>query len=151
METRELACQLPNCLQKTQANLRFLRALIAVAETTASAATSAIPASTATAVSASASATTATKPALAHFGPGFIDVEYTRAQLRSVDSTDGLFGFLVVRHFNKAKASRLASITVFKNRNVIDLPISGKGLSKLVFTDVEIQISYIDVLHASLL
>jgi len=45
----------------------------------------------------------------------------------------------------------LAGIAVFQNSDVFDLPVSCKSLPKLIFTDVKIQIAYINILHAILL
>src|SRR5262249_11135599 len=98
-----------------------------------------------------ASAAAAKAAPFAHLGASFVDVKSTRSKLGSIHSVDCFLGFFVVRHFNKAKASRLASITVFQNRNVVDLPVCSKALPKFVFGNIEIQITYIDVLHAILL
>jgi hypothetical protein len=71
--------------------------------------------------------------------------------LVSVHRADGFFCFLVVCHFHKAKASWLAGIAVFQNSDVFDLPVSCKSLPEFIFSDVKIQIAYIDILHAILL
>jgi hypothetical protein len=71
--------------------------------------------------------------------------------LVSVHRADRLFGFFVICHFHKTKAARLTGIAVFQNSNVFDLPVSCKSLPKLIFTDVKIQITYINILHAILL
>jgi hypothetical protein len=133
----------------SQAAWRFRLVAVAEASTTASSPATAIPA--ATPASESSSAASASEPALADLGPGFVYVESAGSELASVDRIDGLLGFLIVGHFYKAETSRLACITVFEYRNVIDLPVSCKSLSKFVFTDVEIQIAYINILHAILL
>ena len=85
--------------------------LVPVAET-ASAAATALAVTAATAASKTAS-TAAKAAAFAHFRTGFVHIQHSRTKLGSVDSVDGLLGLLVVRHFYKAKTSRLASITVF--------------------------------------
>ncbi len=98
--------------------------LVFVAETTAAAApaaaTTAAPTVAASSAAASATIAAATaareasaSAALTYLRTGFVHVERARTKLRSVDAVDCLFGFFVVRHFYKAKASRLASITVF--------------------------------------
>jgi hypothetical protein len=136
------------------ANLVFITepAAASAAATTTAATVAASSAATPAAIAAPAAAREAPAPAaLAYLRTGLIHVEGARTKLRSVDAVDCLFGFFVVRHFYKAKASRLASITVFQNRNVIDLSESCKSLPKLIFRDVEIQIAYINILHAILL
>jgi hypothetical protein len=126
-------------------------AATATAATTTSAAIAATPtASAATAISASAAATKSTASA-AGFGPGFIYVQSARSQLVSVHRADSFFCFFVVCHFHKAKASWLAGIAVFQNSDVFDLPVSCKSLPEFIFTDVKIQIAYINILHAILL
>src|SRR6476646_7817644 len=107
----------------------------------------------ATATAAIPAATTATEAAAsaAGFGPGFIHVQSARSQLVSVHRADGFFCFLVVCHLHKAKASWLAGIAVFQNSDVFDLPVRCKSVPELIFTDVKIQIAYINILHAILL
>lgn len=130
--------------------LIFTKATATAAATTATAIAATPSSTTTTAVSASTTATKSTASA-ASFGPGFIYVQSARSQLVSVHRADGFFCFLIVCHLYKAKASRLAGIAVFQNRHVIDLPVSCKSLPKFIFTDVKIQIAYIDILHAILL
>jgi hypothetical protein len=131
--------------------LVFAEAAAAATAATTAAAIAATPASTTTA--AIPATTAATKPAAsaAGFGPGFIHVQSARSQLVSVHRADGFFCFLVVCHFHKAKSSWLAGISVFQNSDVFDLPVSCKSLPEFIFTDVKIQIAYIDILHAILL
>jgi hypothetical protein len=121
--------------------------------TTAASATTAIAATTTAAAAKAAASTTATKAASAAsgFGSCFIHVQRARSQLVSIHRADRFFCFFVVCHFHKTKASRLAGIAVFQNSYVFDLPVSCKSLPKLIFTDVKIQIAYINILHAILL
>jgi hypothetical protein len=71
--------------------------------------------------------------------------------LVSVHRADGFFRFFIVRHLYKSKAARLTGIAVFQNSDIFDLPVSCKSLPKFIFTDVKIQIAYINILHAILL
>src|ERR1044071_7122162 len=118
-------------------------AATATAATTTSAAIAATPTASTAATKSTASA--------AGFGPGFIHVQSARSQLVSVHRADSFFCFLVVCHLHKAKTSWLAGIAVFQNSDVFDLPVSCKSLPEFIFTDVKIQIAYINILHAILL
>jgi hypothetical protein len=119
------------------------------AATTATAKTAAAPA---TAAKPSASTAAAkSPPAASGFRACFIHVQRARSQLISVHCADGFFCFFVICHFHKTEAAWLSGIAVFQNRNVFDLPVSCKSLPKLIFTDVKIQIAYINILHAILL
>ena len=106
-----------------------------------------------TTATAKASSATATKSATAaaRFWSCFIHIQRARSQLVSVHRADGFFGFFVICHFHEPKAAWLSGIAVFQNCNVFDLPVSCKSLPKLIFTDVKIQIAYINILHAILL
>ena len=119
-----------------------------------STATTAAKTASASATAAKASASTAAPKSpttAAGFGACFIHVQRARSQLISVHRADGFFCFFVICHFHKTKAAWLSGIAVFQNRNVFDLPVSCKSLPKLIFTDVKIQIAYINILHAILL
>jgi hypothetical protein len=133
-----------------------MKLVFAKAASTAAAATAAaaaIPATAPSAATAKPASATTTKSttAAAGFGPGFIHVQSARPQLISVHRADGFFCFFVVCHLHKAKASWLAGIAVFQNSDVFDLPVSCKSLPKFIFTDVKIQVAYVDILHAILL
>ena len=120
----------------------------------ASSSTATTAAKTSTAATAKSSATTAAPESTttaAGFGACFIHVQRARSQLVSVHRADGFFCFFIICHFHKTKATWLSGIAVFQNRNVFDLPVSCKSLPKLIFTDVKIQIAYINILHAILL
>src|SRR5438270_1106241 len=122
-------------------------------------ATAAASAATTTTVSATASATSSapakaaassastTKSAATRLGPRFIHVKGARPQLIAVHGVDGLVRLLVVGHLHKGEPTRLPRVTVRHDRYLIDLPVSCKSLSKFFFTDVEIQIAYVNVLH----
>jgi hypothetical protein len=131
--------------------LVFAKAAATATAATTTAAISATPASTATAKTAATTTATKAPATAAGFGPGFIHVQSARSQLVSIHRADRFFCFLVVCHFHKAKASWLAGIAVFQNSHVFDLPVSCKSLPEFIFTDVKIQITYIDILHAILL
>ncbi len=124
-------------------------AAIAASSTTA-ATTTAKPATAATAKASASTATKSSAPA-ARFWSSFIHVQRARSQLVSVHRADGFFGFFVICHFHEPKAAWLSGIAVFQHCNVFDLPVSCKSLPKLIFTDVKIQIAYINILHAILL
>jgi len=127
-------------------------AATATAATTTSAAIAATPtASAATAVPTTTTAATKSAASASGFGPGFIHVQSARSQLVSVHRADSFFCFFVVCHLHKAKASWLAGIAVFQNSDIFDLPVSCKSLPEFIFTDVKIQIAYINILHAILL
>jgi hypothetical protein len=123
------------------------------ASPTASTAAAAKSAAATAAATESTTASTATESATAAtgFGPGFIHVQRARAELVSVHRADRFFGFLIICHLHKTKAARLAGIAVFQNSDVFDLPVRCKSLPKFIFTDVKIQIAYINILHAILL
>lgn len=115
--------------------------------------TAAAKTTTTTAATAKAAASTTTKSSstASGFRACFIHVQRARSQLVSVHRADGFFCFFVICHFHKAKAARLSGIAVFQNSDIFDLPVSCKSLPKLIFTDVKIQIAYINILHAILL
>ena len=122
----------------------------AIAASSTTATTTAITSTAAAAKSAAASTTKATTAA-SGFGSCFIHVQRARSQLVAVHRADRFFGFFVICHFYKTKTARLTCIAVFQNSDVFDLPVSCKSLPKLIFTDVKIQIAYINILHAILL
>ena len=125
----------------------------AAAAATAATTTAIAAASPAAPAAAKASASTAAEASAsaAGLGPGFIYVESARSQLVSVHCADGLFRLFIVGHLHKTKAARLAGVPVLQNSYVFNLPVSCESLPKFIFTDVEIQITYIDILHAILL
>lgn len=114
---------------------------IAVAE---SASASAPPAASAAASAPAKPAPTAGAGAR-FFRTCFIHVQRARTKLRSVHAVDCFLCFLVIGHLHKPESSRLAGITVFQNGNVVYLAISGKCLAQFVFSDFEIEISYVDI------
>ena len=122
-------------------------AAISAATTTASA----LPATAAAASTTASTAVEAAASAAGAFGlrTSFVHVERARSKLHSVAASDGFFGFFVVRHLDKAEAARLAGVAVFEDGNVVHLAVSRKGLSQLVFGDVEIQIADVNVFHIS--
>jgi hypothetical protein len=140
----------------------LLKVLVPAATATTTAAIPASSAATTASAKAAASATAAAKaststaatkssPTAAGFGACFIHVQRARSQLVSVHRADRFFSFFVICHFHKAKAARLPGIAVFQNSDIFDLPVRCKSLPKLIFTDVKIQIAYINILHAILL
>ncbi len=98
-----------------------------------------------------AATTTKSAATACSFRSGFIHVQRARSQLVSIHRADSFFCFFVICHFHKAEASRLSCIAVFQNSDIFDLPVRCKSLPKLIFTDVKIQIAYINILHAILL
>jgi hypothetical protein len=131
--------------------LVFAETAATTAAATTTAAIAATAAATATAKTAATPAATKTAAAPAGLGPGFIHIESARSQLVSIHRADGFFRLFIVGHLNKTKAARLAGIAVLQNSDVFDLPVSCKSLPKFIFCNVEIQITYIDILHAILL
>jgi hypothetical protein len=121
------------------------------ASSPAAATTAAKPASAAPAKPSAATAATKSSTTAAGFRACFIHVQRARPQLISIHRADGFFCFFVICHFHETEAAWLSGIAVFQNRNVFDLPVSCKSLPKLIFTDVKIQIAYINILHAILL
>jgi hypothetical protein len=125
-----------------------------VAASSSATTTAAIASTTAATAKAATATTTATKAAstaASGFRSRFIHIQRARSQLVSVHRADGFFSFFIICHFHKTKAAWLSGIAVFQNSNVFDLPVSCKSLPKLIFTDVKIQVSYINILHAILL
>ncbi len=131
---------------------KFAARNLVSAETSSAAAT----ATAAAAISASAAAsatikttatTAAAKAAAARLGPRFIHVESARAELITVHGVDGLFCLFIAGHLHKGKSAWLPRVAVRHDRYLIDLPVSCKSLPKFIFTDVEIQIAYINVFH----
>jgi hypothetical protein len=123
----------------------------AIAASSPTAATAAKTASATTAKSSATAAATKSPTTAAGFGACFIHVQRARPQLISIHCADGFFCFFVICHFHETEAAWLSGIAVFQNCNVFDLPVSCKSLPKLIFTDVKIQIAYINILHAILL
>jgi hypothetical protein len=130
-------------------------AAIAASSAAATTTASTIPATTTAAASTKAAATASTaakaSTTAAGFRPCFIHVQRARSQLVSVHRADRFFGFLVICHLHKTETAWLAGIAVFQNSDVFDLPVRCKSLPKFIFTNVKIQIAYINILHAILL
>lgn len=133
---------------KGAARLRLVNLLIATAEPATTSAAS--PASAAPAAIPEPAAS-AKASAAVFLGTCLVHVYRAGTQLRSIHAVNGLFGLFIIGHLHKPEASRLASVTIFQNSNVVDLAVSAKRLAKLVFSYFEIQISYVDILHAVLL
>jgi hypothetical protein len=129
----------------------------AISTATASATVSASATAATTTAAAAKSAATAAAPksttaaTAAGFRACFIHVERARPQLISIHRTDGFFCLFIVGHLYKTKTAWLSGIAVFQNSDIFDLPVSCKSLPKFIFTDVKIQIAYINILHAILL
>src|SRR5258706_9550132 len=125
--------------------MKLTSAAISAATTASTLPATAAAASTATAAVEAATAAAGTLG----LGASFVHVERTGPKLHSVATADGFFGLFVVRHLDKAEAARLAGIAVLEDGDVIHLAVSSKGLSQLVFGDVEIQITDVNVFHIS--
>src|SRR5437016_5539341 len=116
----------------------------AITTTTTTAATSAA------AIAASATTAVASTAGAFRLGPGLVDVNVAIAKRGPIGSGNRLCGLLIVGHFHKGKTARLAGIAIAHNGHIIYLSISFESCPEIIFTDVVIEIAYINILHSFL-
>jgi hypothetical protein len=90
---------------------------------------------------------TASAAATVDLGTCFVDVQLASAHVRSIQSRDSLFGFVIIRHFNKRKSSRAARVTVRYDTHALYCPVDLKQRSHLFFTGAKGQISHKNLFH----
>ena len=83
------------------------------------------------------------------FGPGFVHIERTAAQLRSVKRGNSFLPVLGICHLHKAKATRTARVPIGHNAHTVHLPVGLEELAQLVFRRIEAEIPDEDILQAS--
>ena len=106
---------------------------------------SAIAATSATA----ASAETTTATSAVGLGASFVDIDGASADLAPVKGCYGFLTVFVAVHFNEAKAAGASGIAIGHDTDTVDLAIAFKELPEFVFTSIEAEVAYKDVLHAS--
>src|SRR2546426_10900781 len=95
--------------------------------------TTAIPAVSTIPTTAATTATLTLRPRLVH-------VQRAPANLRAIQSCNGLVAFFIVSHFDKAKASRASGVAIGHDAHAIHLPIRLKQLTQFVLCGVEAQV-----------
>ena len=93
---------------------------------------------------------TATSAAF-YLGAGLVHVQRPSAHLAAVKRSDCFLSFFRVRHFDKTETTGTASFAIGHDADAVHLPIRCEKLTQFVFTGIEIQISYKNVLHANFL
>jgi hypothetical protein len=63
----------------------------------------------------------------------FVDIHLSTQELFPIQILNGSLGLVSVRHFNKSKASGLATVLIFNDRRSADLAEGSKGLAKVFF------------------
>jgi hypothetical protein len=111
----------------------------------------ATPATTAAPTAAVPTTISTAASAAFYFGAGLVYVQRPSAHLAAVKRSDCFLAFFRVRHFDKTETAGTASFTVGHDANAVHLPIGREELTQFVFTGIEIQISYKNVLHANCL
>ena len=101
------------------------------------------------AATATVSTISAATTAAFHLGTCFVHIQSPSAHLAAVESGDGFFSFFRVRHLYKTEATRTAGIPVGHDADTIHLTIRREQLTQFVFTGIEIQISYENVLQSN--
>ena len=80
-------------------------------------------------------------------GPGFIDVQSTSFELRSVQTGDGLIRFLRITHFDERESTGAAGIAVGHNIDTINGSIPLEHRTNRRIGSGKIQIAYKNVFH----
>lgn len=80
----------------------------------------------------------------------FVDVHGSSSKLPAVQSGDCFFGFGVVGHLNKSKASGLTGLAIGHNTDTFNGSVSFKKGTDRVFGRSEAEVSYKNVLHCLL-
>jgi hypothetical protein len=99
-----------------------------------------------------AAATRTPKPTTAtaapiHFRTRFVDVQSPAAQLAAIERSNGLLGFIVVRHLHERKTPRSARIPVRHDTDAFHCPVDIKKSPYLFFTGAKRQIPYKNLFH----
>src|ERR1017187_3343772 len=80
-------------------------------------------------------------------GAGFVDVQRAAIQFAAVDGGNCLFGFCIVGHFHKPKASGLSGVTIGTDVDTVYGAVSFKQGSDGSFRDPKTEVAYKNVLH----
>ncbi len=120
---------------------------VAVKPTAVAAATAATVESAATAAAVEPAAATVESTAAASAFPGLSLFYYDRVTIQFcfIQSVDGSFCLIVVRHFNKRKATGTASLVVSDDFTGIHNAIGFKRRAQIVAVSLEIQLCYKNV------
>jgi hypothetical protein len=104
--------------------------------------------STATPGAAAATARTAkTAAAPIHFRASLVDIELPPPHVGPVQSGDGLFGLVLVRHFDERESARTACIPVSHDTYGLHCPVDFENGAHLFFTGTESQVAYENLFH----
>ncbi|HTM38582.1 MAG TPA: hypothetical protein VL156_17655 [Terriglobales bacterium] len=82
-----------------------------------------------------------------HFGTSFIYIESSASQLRAVQLGNGFLALLVVRHLHKRESTRPSGIAIRHHRHSIHLAELCEKLTKVIFSNVEIEMPDKDGFH----
>jgi len=134
----------PDYRDRTRVDQMFRGFLVSVAPSAAAAAAAAAAIPTIAATTAAAAPPTA-------FGLGarFVDVDGASADLRTVQSRNGLLSILVARHLYETEPARASGVAVGHDAYAVHLSVRLKKLPQFVFVGVEAQIPYENILQAS--
>jgi len=126
---------------------------IAATSTMPAAATAASgPAATTTAAaeSAAAATTTAAESAVG-LGTGFIDVQCASVEGVSIEGGNGLIRLAFIFHFDECETARPSGFAIRHNPGAIHLAVPFEEATNTLFTGIEVQVAYENILHSVLL
>lgn len=84
-------------------------------------------------------------PTAVGLGAGFVHIQCTTVDAGAVQSGDGAIGFVAVRHFNKGKTARTASVTIRDDADAFHSAVFFKPGADGRFRRPEIEIANKDV------
>ena len=86
-----------------------------------------------------------------HFGAGFIYIEGSASELRTVQFGNRLLTLILIRHLNERKSARPSRVTIRHECYSIHLAVLPKESTQVIFKDVEIEIADKNVFHREVL
>jgi hypothetical protein len=110
---------------------------------------SAATAATTTVSTAAPTAVTTTTAAAFHLRTGFVNVDRASAELGTVERRDGFFTVFAAAHFDEAEAARTTRVAVGHDAYAVHLSVRLERLAQFVFTCIEAEVTYENILHAS--
>jgi hypothetical protein len=83
------------------------------------------------------------------FRPCLVYVQFTAAELATVEACDGFFAIVVAGHLDKSETARTAGVAVGEDTNPLYLPVGREQLTQLIFCGIEAEVADEYVLHAN--
>jgi hypothetical protein len=117
-------------------------ALVVIASTTAAGTATAAGTSTARTSTATGSAGTAVG-----FGTRLVDIQCAAAEFFAVQRCNGFLGFAGIRHFDKCKSPRTASVTIGDQADLIDFAVRLKQRAQFRFRGTVREVANKKLLH----